>query len=60
MSDKKTSGTATSATKKAAAKSQNPVKAAPAPPKAEVDHKILVFFSLTNSSLFHSIEGRTS
>jgi hypothetical protein len=36
MSDKKTSATATSATKKASVANKNPVTATPAPPKAEV------------------------
>jgi hypothetical protein len=36
MSDKKTSATATSATKKASVASKNPVTATPAPPKVEV------------------------
>ena len=43
MSDKKTSATATSATKKAAAGTKKPVTATPAPPKAEVYHIFSTF-----------------
>jgi hypothetical protein len=42
MSDKKTSATATSATKKASVASKNPVTATPAAPKSEVYQKFVL------------------
>ena len=48
MTDKKTSATATSATKKASVATKKPVTATPAPPKAEV-----IFFVSDDSSFIN-------